>query len=71
MKSEYFKDCRKTVINIRLNKIISWIPPRSPFNLIQELLYHDPWKLLIATIFLQKSQGKIFINEITFENPKC
>ncbi|KFM64166.1 Methyl-CpG-binding domain protein 4, partial [Stegodyphus mimosarum] len=34
-----------------------WIPPRSPFNLIQEDLYHDPWKMLIATICLQKTTG--------------
>jgi len=35
-----------------------WTPPRSPFNLIQESLYHDPWKLLIATIFLNKTSGR-------------
>ncbi|KAJ8257500.1 hypothetical protein GJAV_G00186270 [Gymnothorax javanicus] len=38
-----------------------WIPPRSPFNLIQETLFHDPWKLLIATIFLNKTTGKMAI----------
>ncbi|GBN79758.1 Methyl-CpG-binding domain protein 4 [Araneus ventricosus] len=38
--------------------IPKWIPPRSPYNLIQEDLYHDPWKLLIATICLQKTTGK-------------
>ncbi|XP_025019209.1 methyl-CpG-binding domain protein 4 isoform X2 [Python bivittatus] len=32
-----------------------WTPPRSPFNLVQETLFHDPWKLLIATIFLNKT----------------
>lgn len=36
-----------------------WTPPRSPFNLIQETLFHDPWKLLVATIFLNKTSGKI------------
>lgn len=35
-----------------------WTPPRSPFNLVQETLFHDPWKLLIATIFLNKTSGK-------------
>ena len=35
-----------------------WIPPRSPFKLIQESLFHDPWKLLIATIFLQRTGGE-------------
>ena len=34
-----------------------WVPPRSPYNLIQEDLYHDPWKMLIATICLQKTTG--------------
>uniref|UniRef100_A0ABM5FJK6 Methyl-CpG-binding domain protein 4 n=1 Tax=Pogona vitticeps TaxID=103695 RepID=A0ABM5FJK6_9SAUR len=38
-----------------------WIPPRSPFNLVQETLFHDPWKLLIATIFLNKTSGKMAI----------
>jgi len=28
-----------------------WIPPKSPFNLIQEKLYHDPWKIFVACIF--------------------
>ncbi len=35
-----------------------WTPPRSPFNLIQEDLFHDPWKLLVATIFLNRTDGK-------------
>lgn len=35
----------------------SWIPPKSRFNLIQESLFHDPWKLLIATIFLNRTSG--------------
>ncbi|XP_074860907.1 methyl-CpG-binding domain protein 4 isoform X2 [Carettochelys insculpta] len=38
-----------------------WTPPRSPFNLVQEILFHDPWKLLIATIFLNKTSGKMAI----------
>lgn len=32
-------------------------PPRSPYNLIQEDLFHDPWQLLIATIFLNSTSG--------------
>ena len=35
----------------------SWIPPKSPYNLVQETLFHDPWKLLVATIFLNKTTG--------------
>lgn len=38
-----------------------WTPPRSPFNLVQEILFHDPWKLLVATIFLNKTSGKMAI----------
>uniref|UniRef100_A0A2H6N6K6 Methyl-CpG-binding domain protein 4 n=1 Tax=Micrurus carvalhoi TaxID=3147026 RepID=A0A2H6N6K6_9SAUR len=38
-----------------------WTPPRSPFNLVQETLFHDSWKLLIATIFLNKTSGKMAI----------
>lgn len=28
-----------------------WKPPRSPYNLIQEQLWHDPWKIFVACIF--------------------
>ncbi|KAM4650524.1 methyl-CpG-binding domain protein 4 [Discoglossus pictus] len=38
-----------------------WTPPRSPYNLVQETLFHDPWKLLLATIFLNKTSGKMAI----------
>ncbi|XP_053544937.1 methyl-CpG-binding domain protein 4 isoform X2 [Bombina bombina] len=34
-----------------------WTPPRSPYNLVQETLFHDPWKLLVSTIFLNKTSG--------------
>ncbi|XP_034231526.1 uncharacterized protein LOC117639756 [Thrips palmi] len=36
-------------------------PPRSPFNLIQEDLFHDPWQMLISTIFLNSTSGRIAI----------
>lgn len=42
----------------RRKALRKWTPPRSPFNLVQETLFHDPWKLLIATIFLNKTSGK-------------
>ncbi|XP_059505520.1 methyl-CpG-binding domain protein 4 isoform X2 [Stegostoma tigrinum] len=42
----------------RRKAFAKWIPPRSPFNLVQETLFHDPWKLLIATILLNKTSGK-------------
>lgn len=38
-----------------------WTPPRSPYNLVQETLFHEPWKLLVATIFLNKTSGKMAI----------
>ncbi|XP_043222573.1 methyl-CpG-binding domain protein 4-like isoform X1 [Amphibalanus amphitrite] len=31
-----------------------WTPPESPYDLVQERYYQDPWKLLIASIFLSK-----------------
>ena len=37
---------------------LKYTPPKSPFNLIQEELYTDPWKLLVATIFLNKTGGR-------------
>lgn len=35
-----------------------WHPPKSPHNLIEEDLYHDPWQLLVATIFLNRTSAK-------------
>jgi hypothetical protein len=48
--------CDKSMLKI--NVTTKWTPPRSPFNLVQEHLYHDPWQLLVATIFLNRTQGK-------------
>lgn len=39
------------------NKQKQWVPPRSPYCLIQEDLFDKPWQLLIATIFLTKTTG--------------
>eukprot|EP00270_Netrium_digitus_P021797 TRINITY_DN9550_c0_g3_i1.p1 TRINITY_DN9550_c0_g3~~TRINITY_DN9550_c0_g3_i1.p1 ORF type:complete len:658 (-),score=184.86 TRINITY_DN9550_c0_g3_i1:146-1999(-) len=36
----------------------SWQPPQSPYGLIQEKLYKDPWKLLVACILLNKTAGQ-------------
>ena len=30
---------------------MSWVPPKSPYNLIQEHLWKDPWKIFVACIF--------------------
>lgn len=57
VNSEYFllkKNCSD------ISKL-KWIPPRSPYSLIQEDLFDKPWQLLIATIFLTKVSGNIFI----------
>ncbi|XP_065916624.1 methyl-CpG-binding domain protein 4-like isoform X2 [Dysidea avara] len=35
-----------------------YTPPSSPFNLIQEELHSDPWKVLVSTIFLNRTAGK-------------
>ncbi|XP_054243546.1 methyl-CpG-binding domain protein 4 [Indicator indicator] len=61
--SPYFSNkCSKEAFSPPRRKALrKWIPPRSPFNLVQETLFHDPWKLLIATIFLNKTSGKVAI----------
>ncbi|EDV25358.1 uncharacterized protein TRIADDRAFT_5883, partial [Trichoplax adhaerens] len=35
-----------------------WIPPKSPYNLIQEKLFDNPWKLLISTLLLHNITEK-------------
>ncbi|XP_063797292.1 methyl-CpG-binding domain protein 4 isoform X2 [Pseudophryne corroboree] len=61
--SHYFsKNATKEALEPPRRKAFSkWTPPRSPFNLVQETLFHDPWKLLLATIFLNKTSGKMAI----------
>lgn len=41
----------------QLHRDMQWTPPKSPYNLVQESLFHDPWKLLVATIFLNRTTG--------------
>ncbi|TNN48266.1 Methyl-CpG-binding domain protein 4 [Liparis tanakae] len=57
--SPYFsrKLCRDGPSPPRRKAFRKWTPPRSPYNLVQETLFHDPWKLLVATIFLNKTSG--------------
>ncbi|XP_065350776.1 methyl-CpG-binding domain protein 4-like [Cloeon dipterum] len=61
--SKYFSGSRRKEQQVKsvldVIKASKWIPPRSPYDLIQEKLYHDPWKLLIATIFLNKTRGSV------------
>ncbi|XP_005091733.1 neurofilament heavy polypeptide [Aplysia californica] len=59
MKSKYFKKSNTdNLAPLKLRRDDKWVPPRSPFCLVQESLFHDPWKLLIATIFLNKTTGR-------------
>ncbi|KAH9492434.1 hypothetical protein Btru_051101 [Bulinus truncatus] len=57
LKSKYFKKSGN-LSRPKLRRDEKWIPPRSPFCLVQESLFHDPWKLLVATIFLNKTAGR-------------
>jgi len=36
-------------------RVSVWEPPQSPFGLIEEQLFSNPWKLLIACILLNKT----------------
>lgn len=67
-KSKYFprKGSSVPTQRLRLGKRgdRKWIPPKSPFNLVQETLFHDPWKLLVATIFLNRTAGIFYVLEV-------
>ena len=34
-----------------------WHPPASPYGLIEEYLYQEPWKLLVACMLLNVTSG--------------
>ncbi|KAL1140653.1 hypothetical protein AAG570_000583 [Ranatra chinensis] len=57
VKSKYFSE-------IKNHRDPNWIPPRSPYALIQEDLYSNPWQLLIATVFLTKTTAQRAIPQI-------
>ncbi|KAK2718552.1 uncharacterized protein LOC136037943 isoform X2 [Artemia franciscana] len=40
-------------------KYSCWIPPQSPYKLVQEILFRDPWKLLVASIFLNRTPSSV------------
>lgn len=63
-KSGYFKAKGDKLNRVKLKSGARWTPPRSPFNLFQESLYHDPWKLLVGTIFLNRTTGKSILYSI-------
>ena len=60
-KSRFFIICDKSKESLNLVSKAKWNPPKSPFNLVQESLFHNPWQLLIATIFLQRTKGEMAI----------
>ena len=39
----------------RVQGCSAWVPPASPYGLIQETLFRDPWKVLVACICLNKT----------------
>ena len=45
-KSPYFNKNHELCIRTKVK--FQWTPPKSPFNLIQEELYTEPWKLLLG-----------------------
>ena len=61
VRSKYFPNgiSHNPVKRIVLQSKPVWIPPKSPFDLVQEKLYTQPWKLLVATIFLNKTNNKV------------
>ena len=62
-QSTYFKKKGKQDVDTPCNhkhlEYPHYAPPRSPYGLIQEELWQDPWKLLIATIFLNRTTGNM------------
>lgn len=38
-------------------RLCLWEPPVSPYGLLEEELYDDPWKLLVACMLLNKTAG--------------
>ena len=51
-------DSNTTSRNHRHLQYEDHVPPCSPYGLVQEELWEDPWKLLVATIFLNRTTGK-------------
>jgi len=57
--SKHLKPQDAPFIQIKKELIMPcFVPPKSPHSLIEEDLYHDPWALLVATIFLNKTSGR-------------
>ncbi|KAG1668612.1 hypothetical protein FOA52_001481 [Chlamydomonas sp. UWO 241] len=39
-------------------RVSLWHPPASPFSLLEEVLYTDPWRLLLACMLLNRTSAK-------------
>lgn len=58
------RNIRQTLVDIipppgaRLTSGVECVPPVSPYGLIQEHLYQDPWKVLVACILLNQTGGR-------------
>ncbi|GLC61884.1 hypothetical protein PLESTB_001814400 [Pleodorina starrii] len=39
-------------------RVSTWTPPASPWGLIEEALYDNPWRLLVACILLNRTTGR-------------
>ncbi|GAX78718.1 hypothetical protein CEUSTIGMA_g6156.t1 [Chlamydomonas eustigma] len=50
-----FKACLIHSMNVRAPQ---WVPPASPYCLVEEVLYKDPWKLLLACMLLNKTSAR-------------
>mgnify|MGYP003132285101 CR=1 FL=1 len=37
---------------------MNWIPPKSPYGLLQEKIYQDPWKIFVCCIFCNLTKRK-------------
>ena len=72
--SPYFSDGKAVMPKVSLSgkqvemkkchrhlKFPDFVPPKSPYNLVQEQLYKEPWKLLVATIFLNRTTGMYMV----------
>ena len=65
VKSPYFskKHCEMSKLAFKVKRhrhllYPDFKPALSPIGLVQEKLYDNPWKLLVATVFLNRTTGK-------------
>ncbi|XP_058744304.1 methyl-CpG-binding domain protein 4-like protein [Vicia villosa] len=52
LKAERYKEAYK-----RKSPENNWLPPRSHWNLIQEDHFHDPWRVLVICMLLNRTTG--------------